>query len=295
MAAIGKDKSENTLTDNYQDGKTILPLREYRRQQRAAERKRQQAQADAQAQEEAEAEQRFKRMEEEYQSKLREWKKQCAKMQQEQARAFAQQVEREMAALKNAATQRYDQIVRENDRIISEQQKRQADAESTLAKLGVLKLAEKAQQKRVIREAKEAISSAMAAKEAAKEACDREQREAEEQVSNAEPRIRDEVAQAYPIPQKQEISKEDLRLLQEAECERFVAYLAAIKLKPCTLAEIMEQISPEIRKFSIFGPPDEPLSMAKMTTVMRQLEAMGYVVKNTEKRHTYYTVVIAPW
>lgn len=289
MSEIGGDDSEMSVADDYRDEKAILPLREYRRQQRAAERKARQMQADAQAQEKAEEEQRLKRMEEEYQSKLDEWETQCAKMQQEQERAFAQQVAREMAALKNAAKQRYDQVVLENDRIISEQQKRQADAEATLAKLGVLKLTEKARQKRVIREAEEAISSAVAAKDAAKEVYDREQRDAEEQVAKAEPRIREDITRAYPLPQKP-LSPEERRQLQEYQ--KFAAYLRDIMHdKQFTAYEVWEQLSPEIEELSIFGSPYESVSIRKLAIVLGKLAELGLVEKSTEKRRNYYAVM----
>lgn len=291
VAAFEGVPMDTSIADTYRSEKCILPLREYRRQQRAAERKRRQMQVDAQAQEKTEEEQRFKRMEDEYHSKLEEWKTQCAKMQQEQERAFAEQVAREMAALKNAAKQRYDQVVLENDRIISEQRKRQKDAEAALSVLGILKLVEKAQQKRVIREAEEAISSAKAAKEAAKEDCAREQREAEEQITKAEPRIREEVARAYPLPQSPEIPKEDLELLQEGEYRQFAAYLRDLTHgEPWALSEIMEKITPKIRELSIFGPLDKPLSVPKLAYILERLTWSGTVEKTTRQRRTYYIV-----
>ena len=65
-AALGGDRSEMTVEEDYQDEKPILPLREYRRQQRAAERKKHQAELERNQEEVNARRQREKDAEEAY-------------------------------------------------------------------------------------------------------------------------------------------------------------------------------------------------------------------------------------
>lgn len=58
-----------------------------------------------------------------------------------------------------------------------------------------MKLVEKARQKKMIREAEEAIASAKAAQKAAEEACTKELSEVEEKVANAKIHIQAEIEQ----------------------------------------------------------------------------------------------------
>ena len=210
-AALGGDRSEMTVEDDYQNEKPILPLREYRRQQRATERKKRQADAERKKQasierqerrqrEAEEKEQRIKNAQAEYEAAIVRWKEQTEKAERDRKRALKHRLEQEEKRLRDTATQQRDAAVRENDRAISNQEKIIRDAEQTLAGLGVLKLAEKARQKKMIREAEEIIATAKAARKAAEDTCTQELGEVEEKIKNAKKRIQAEVEQTYPLP-----------------------------------------------------------------------------------------------
>ena len=136
-AALGGDRSEMTVEDDYQNEKPILPLREYRRQQRAAERKKRQAkESEAERRKQAyaerhermqreaeEKEQRIQNAQAEYEAAMAQWRNQTEKAERDRKRALEQRLKQEEKNLRDEATQRRNAAVRENNRIIAEQEK----------------------------------------------------------------------------------------------------------------------------------------------------------------------------
>lgn len=303
VAAIGRDKSELAVTDDYQDEKPILPLREYRRQQRAAEREKRQADAERKKQanierqerrqrEAEEKEQRIKSAQAEYEAAIVRWKEQTEKAERDRKRALKHRLEQEEKRLRDTATQQRDAAIRKNDRAISNQEKIIRDAEQTLAGLGALKLAEKARQKKLIREAEEIIATAKAARKAAEDACTRELGEVEEKIKKGKERIQAEVEQAYPLPKKPKMSPEVECSLRAGEQEKLYKFLTRQFGfgKNLTLQDILETVPQDYIDFSVFDPKDEPLTIRKLASVMKPLVDSGRVIKLTEKRRVYYVI-----
>lgn len=302
-AALGGDRSEMTVEDDYQNEKPILPLREYRRQQRATERKKRQADAERKKQasierqerrqrEAEEKEQRIKNAQAEYEAAIVRWKEQTEKAERDRKRALKHRLEQEEKRLRDTATQQRDAAVRENDRAISNQEKIIRDAEQTLAGLGVLKLAEKARQKKMIREAEEIIATAKAARKAAEDTCTQELGEVEEKIKNAKKRIQAEVEQTYPLPEKPKMSPEVECSLRAGEQEKLYKFLTRQFGfgKNLTLQDILETVPQDYIDFSVFDPKDEPLTIRKLASVMKPLVDSGRLIKLTEKRRIYYVI-----
>lgn len=302
-AGIGGDNSEMDVIDDYQDEKPVLPLREYRRQQRAEERKKCQADAERKKQasierqerrqrEAEEKEQRIKNAQAEYEVAIVRWKEQTEKAERDRKRALKHRLEQEEKRLRDTATQQRDAAVRENDRAISNQEKIIRDAEQTLAGLGALKLAEKARQKKMIREAEEIIATAKAARKAAENTCTQELGEVEEKIKNAKKRIQAEVEQTYPLPEKPKMSPEVECSLRAGEQEKLYKFLTRQFGfgKNLTLQDILETVPQDYIDFSVFDPKDEPLTIRKLALVMKPLADSGRVIKLTEKRRVYYVI-----
>ena len=305
-AGIGGDNSEMAVIDDYQDEKPILPLREYRRQQRAAERKKRQAEqleAERRKQAYAERHERMQREAEEqelriwnaqveYGVAMARWKEETEKTNRDRKRTLEQRLKQEEKNLRDAAAQRRDTSVRENNHIISEQGKIKQNAEQTLAELGALKLVEKARQKKMIREAEEAIASAKAAQKAATDTCTQELSEVEEKVANAKMHIQAEIERTYPLPEKPKMSPEVERSLRAGEQEKFYKFLTRQfgYGKNLTLQDILEAEPQNSIDFSLFAPKDEPLTLQKLASVMKSLVDSGRVIKLTEKRRVYYVI-----
>ena len=302
-AALGGDRSEMTVEDDYQNEKPILPLREYRRQQRATERKKCQADAERKKQasierqerrqrEAEEKEQRIKNAQAEYEAAIVRWKEQTEKAERDRKRALKYRLEQEEKRLRDTATQQRDAAVRENDRAISNQEKIIRDAEQTLAGLGALKLAEKARQKKMIREAEEIIATAKAARKAAEDTYTQELGEVEEKIKNAKKRIQAEVEQTYPLPEKPKMSPEVECSLRAGEQEKLYKFLTRQFGfgKNLTLQDILETVPQDYIDFSVFDPKDEPLTIRKLASVMKPLVDSGRLIKLTEKRRIYYVI-----
>ena len=305
-AGIGGDNSEMDVIDDYQDEKPILPLREYRRQQRAAERKKRQAkESEAERRKQAyaerhermqreaeEKEQRIQNAQAEYEAAMTRWKEQTEKAERDRKRALEQRLKQEEKNLRDEATQRRNAAVRENNRIIADQEKFGKSAEQTLAGLGALKLVEKARQKKMIQEAEEAIASAKAAQKAAEEACTKELSEVEEKVANAKIHIQAEIEQTYPLPEKPKMSSEiecSLRAGEQEKLYKFLTHQFGFG-KNLTLQDILETVPQDYIDFSVFDPKDEPLTIRKLASVMKPLVDSGRVIKLTEKRRIYYVI-----
>ena len=302
-ATISDDKSELGVMDDYLHEKPILPLREYRRQQRAEDRKKRQADAERKKQasierqerrqrEAEEKEQRIKNAQAEYEAAIVRWKEQTEKAERDRKRALKHRLEQEEKRLRDTATQQRDAAVRENDRAISNQEKIIRDAEQTLAGLGALKLAEKARQKKMIREAEEIIATAKAARKAAEDTCTQELGEVEEKIKNAKKRIQAEVEQTYPLPEKPKMSPEVECSLRAGEQEKLYKFLTRQFGfgKNLTLQDILETVPQDYIDFSVFDPKDEPLTIRKLASVMKPLVDSGRVIKLTEKRRVYYVI-----
>ena len=305
-AALGGDRSEMTVEDDYQNEKPILPLREYRRQQRAAERKKRQAkESEAERRKQAyaerhermqreaeEKEQRIQNAQAEYEAAMAQWRNQTEKAERDRKRALEQRLKQEEKNLRDEATQRRNAAVRENNRIIAEQEKLRKNAEQTISGLGALKLVEKARQKKMIREFEEAIASAKAAQKAAEEACTKELSEVEEKVANAKIHIQAEIEQTYPLPEKPKMSPEVECSLRAGEQEKLYKFLTRQFGfgKNLTLQSILETVPQDYIDFSVFDPKDEPLTIRKLASVMKPLVDSGRVIKLTEKRRIYYVI-----
>lgn len=302
-AGIGGDNSEMDVIDDYQNEKPVLPLREYRRQQRAEERKKRQADAERKKQasierqerrqrEAEEKEQRIQNAQAEYEAAMAQWREQTEKAERDRKRALEQRLKQEEKTLQDAAAQRRDAAVRENNHIISEQGKIKQNAEQTLAELGSLKLVEKARQKKIIREAEEIIATAKAARKAAEDTCTQELGEVEEKIKNAKKRIQAEVKQAYPLPQKPKMSPEVECSLRAGEQEKLYKFLTRQFGfgKNFTLQDILETVPQDAIDFSMFEPKNEPLTLQKIASIMRRFVDSGRVIKLTEKRRVYYVI-----
>lgn len=302
-ATISDDKSELGVMDDYLHEKPILPLREYRRQQRAEERKKRQADAERKKQasierqerrqrEAEEKEQRIQNAQAEYEAAMAQWREQTEKAERDRKRALEQRLKQEEKTLQDAAAQRRDAAVRENNHIISEQGKIKQNAEQTLAELGSLKLVEKARQKKIIREAEEIIATAKAARKAAEDTCTQELGEVEEKIKNAKKRIQAEVKQAYPLPQKPKMSPEVECSLRAGEQEKLYKFLTRQFGfgKNFTLQDILETVPQDAIDFSMFEPKNEPLTLQKIASIMRRFVDSGRVIKLTEKRRVYYVI-----
>ena len=302
-AGIGGDNSEMDVIDDYQNEKPVLPLREYRRQQRADERKKRQADAERKKQasierqerrqrEAEEKEQRIQNAQAEYEAAMAQWREQTEKAERDRKRALEQRLKQEEKTLQDAAAQRRDAAVRENNHIISEQGKIKQNAEQTLAELGSLKLVEKARQKKIIREAEEIIATAKAARKAAEDTCTQELGEVEEKIKNAKKRIQAEVKQAYPLPQKPKMSPEVECSLRAGEQEKLYKFLTRQFGfgKNFTLQDILETVPQDAIDFSMFEPKNEPLTLQKIASIMRRFVDSGRVIKLTEKRRVYYVI-----
>ena len=305
-ATISDDKSELGVIDDYLHEKPILPLREYRRQQRAAERKKRQAkESEAERRKQAyaerhermqreaeEKEQRIQNAQAEYEAAMAQWREQTEKAERDRKRALEQRLKQEEKNLRDEATQRRNAAVRENNRIIAEQEKLRKNAEQTLAGLGALKLVEKARQKKMIREAEEAIASAKAAQKAAEEARTKELSEVEEKVANAKIHIQAEIEQTYPLPEKPKMSPEVECSLRAGEQEKLYKFLTRQFGfgKNLTLQSILETVPQDYIDFSVFDPKDEPLTIRKLASVMKPLVDSGRLIKLTEKRRIYYVI-----
>lgn len=302
-AGIGGDNSEMDVIDDYQNEKPVLPLREYRRQQRAEERKKRQADAERKKQasierqerrqrEAEEKEQRIQNAQAEYEAAMAQWREQTEKAERDRKRALEQRLKQEEKTLQDAAAQRRDAAVRENNHIISEQGKIKQNAEQTLAELGSLKLVEKARQKKIIREAEEIIATAKAARKAAEDTCTQELGEVEEKIKNAKKRIQAEVKQAYPLPQKPKMSPEvecSLRAGEQEKLYKFLTHQFGFG-KNFTLQDILETVPQDAIDFSMFEPKNEPLTLQKIASIMRRFVDSGRVIKLTEKRRVYYVI-----
>ena len=302
-AGIGGDNSEMDVIDDYQNEKPVLPLREYRRQQRAEERKKRQADAERKKQasierqerrqrEAEEKEQRIQNAQAEYEAAMAQWREQTEKAERDRKRALEQRLKQEEKTLQDAAAQRRDAAVRENNHIISEQGKIKQNAEQTLAELGSLKLVEKARQKKIIREAEEIIATAKAARKAAEDTCTQELGEVEEKIKNAKKRIQAEVKQAYPLPPKPKMSPEVECSLRAGEQEKLYKFLTRQFGfgKNFTLQDILETVPQDAIDFSMFEPKNEPLTLQKIASIMRRFVDSGRVIKLTEKRRVYYVI-----
>ena len=305
-ATISDDKSELGVIDDYLHEKPILPLREYRRQQLAAERKKRQAkESEAERRKQAyaerhermqreaeEKEQRIQNAQAEYEAAMAQWRNQTEKAERDRKRALEQRLKQEEKNLRDEATQRRNAAVRENNHIIADQEKFRKSAEQTLAGLGALKLVEKARQKKMIQEAEEAIASAKAAQKAAEEACTKELSEVEEKVANAKIHIQAEIEQTYPLPEKPKMSPEVECSLRAGEQEKLYKFLTRQFGfgKNLTLQSILETVPQDYIDFSVFDPKDEPLTIRKLASVMKPLVDSGRVIKLTEKRRIYYVI-----
>lgn len=312
-ATISDDKSELGVIDDYLHEKPILPLREYRRQQCAEERKKRQADAERKKQanierqerrqrEAEEKEQRIKNAQAEYEAAIVRWKEQTEKAERDRKRALKHRLEQEEKRLRDTATQQRDAAVRKNDRAISNQEKIIRDAEQTLAGLGALKLAEKARQKKLIREAEEIIATAKAARKAAEDACTRELGEVEEKIKKAKERIQAEVEQAYPLPQKPNVPSELTASLCAVEAKKLYELLKRwyasgegryFQSEKVTLQDIMNEMGSQLESidFSVFDPVDEPLTLKKLASVMKWLMDRRLVKQTVDRRRAYYEVV----
>lgn len=305
-AGIGGDNSEMEVIDDYQDEKPILPLREYRRQQRATERKNRQAkESEAERRKQADVEQherrqrgaeekerRIKNAQAEYEAATTRWREQTERAERDRKRALEQRLKQEEKNLRDAAAQRRNAVVRENNRIIAEQEKLRKNAEQTLSGLGALKLVEKARQKKMIREAEETIASAKAAQKAATDTCTQELSEVEEKVANAKMHIQAEIEQTYPLPEKPKMSSEVECSLRADEQEKFYQFLAQRfgRGQKFTLQDILETVPQDAIDFSMFEPKNEPLTLQKIASIMRWFVDSGRVIKLTEKRRIYYVI-----
>ena len=161
-AALGGDRSEMTVEDDYQNEKPILPLREYRRQQRATERKKRQAELERKQKEINARRQREKDAEEAYDTALMQWEQQCATTEKKRSELCEQRITEEEKRLKNQADQRHESKSQEISSRLAEQEAVKKEAEQILAALSVFKLVEKNRQKKAIQEASAAIEAAKA-------------------------------------------------------------------------------------------------------------------------------------
>ena len=223
---------------------------------------------------------------------MAQWREQTEKAERDRKRALEQRLKQEEKNLQDAAAQRRDAAVRENNHIIADQEKFRKSAEQTLAGLGALKLVEKARQKKMIQEAEEAIASAKAAQKAAEEACTKELSEVEEKVANAKIHIQAEIEQTYPLPEKPKMSSEVECSLRAGEQEKLYKFLTRQFGfgKNLTLQDILETVPQDYIDFSVFDPKDEPLTIRKLASVMKPLVDSGRLIKLTEKRRVYYVI-----
>lgn len=239
-----------------------------------------------------EKEQRIQNAQAEYEAAMAQWREQTEKAERDRKRALEQRLKQEEKNLQDAAAQRRDAAVRENNHIIADQEKFRKSAEQTLAGLGALKLFEKARQKKMIREAEEIIATAKAARKAAEDTCTQELGEAEEKIKNAKKRIQAEVEQTYPLPEKPKMSPEVECSLRAGEQEKLYTFLTRQFGfgKNLTLQGILETVPQDYIDFSVFDPKDEPLTIRKLASVMKPLVDSGRVIKLTEKRRVYYVI-----
>ena len=245
--------------------------------------------------EQEEEERRFKEAEDKYGQILREWKAQCEKVKETRERRLHQCIEERKRSLKDAAMRRHDQAAGECEQIISKQERMKVAAEQTIAELGAWKFIERIQQKRVIRNAQAAIASAKTARETAEDTFKCELRAVQGLLIEETARIRIEVEQKYPLPEKPLIPLEVQKTIQTREYQQFYEYLhnfcSGERLSISEISRIMNQMEPKIRSFSIFAPQDEPLTTQRLAAIMRVLVENGFVSKIIEKRRVCYLIL----
>ena len=279
-AGIGGDNSEMDVIDDYQDEKPILPLREYRRQQRAAERKKRQAELERKQKEINARRQREKDAEEAYDTALMQWEQQCATTEKKRSELCEQRITEEEKRLKNQADQRHESKSQEISSRLAEQ-----EAEQTLAALSVFKLVEKNRQKKAIQEASAAIEAAKAEQSEADAAYKRDLEESERQLVKLRSQFAKEAARTFPIPEKPQMSPDVVRRKAvgqyEPLCDWLISHFGNEKFKLVDAVDMLNQTG-DVNRIPFLNVSSYGMSSQKFALILHTLEKNGIAEKRTD-------------
>ena len=277
-AGIGGDNSEMDVIDDYQDEKPILPLREYRRQQRAAERKKRQAELERKQKEINARRQREKDAEEAYDTALMQWEQQCATTEKKRSELCEQRITEEEKRLKNQADQRHESKSQEISSRLAEQ-------EQTLAALSVFKLVEKNRQKKAIQEASAAIEAAKAEQSEADAAYKRDLEESERQLVKLRSQFAKEAARTFPIPEKPQMSPDVVRRKAvgqyEPLCDWLISHFGNEKFKLVDAVDMLNQTG-DVNRIPFLNVSSYGMSSQKFALILHTLEKNGIAEKRTD-------------
>lgn len=284
-AALGGDRSEMTVEDDYQNEKPILPLREYRRQQRATERKKRQAELERKQKEINARRQREKDAEEAYDTALVQWEQQCATTEKKRSELCEQRITEEEKRLKNQADQRHESKSQEISSRLAEQEAVKKEAEQTLAALSVFKLVEKNRQKKAIQEASAAIEAAKAEQSEADAAYKRDLEESERQLVKLRSQFAKEAARTFPIPEKPQMSPDVVRRKAvgqyEPLCDWLISHFGNEKFKLVDAVDMLNQTG-DVNRIPFLNVSSYGMSSQKFALILHTLEKNGIAEKRTD-------------
>lgn len=284
-AGIGGDNSEMDVIDDYQDEKPVLPLREYRRQQRATERKKRQAELERKQKEINARRQREKDAEEAYDTALMQWEQQCATTEKKRSELCEQRITEEEKRLKNQADQRHESKSQEISSRLAEQEAVKKEAEQTLAALSVFKLVEKNRQKKAIQEASAAIEAAKAEQSEADAAYKRDLEESERQLVKLRSQFAKEAARTFPIPEKPQMSPDVVRRKAvgqyEPLCDWLISHFGNEKFKLVDAVDMLNQTG-DVNRIPFLNVSSYGMSSQKFALILHTLEKNGIAEKRTD-------------
>ena len=284
-AALGGDRSEMTVEDDYQNEKPILPLREYRRQQRVTERKKRQAELERNQKEVNARRQREKDAEEAYDAAMKQWEQQCATTERKRSELCKQRIKEEEKRLRDQANQRRERKSQELSHRLAEQEAVKKEAEQTLAALSVFKLVEKNRQKKAIQEASAAIEAAKAAQIEADAVYKRDLEESERLLTKLSSRFAEEAVRIFPMPEKPQMSPDVARRKAvgkyEHLCDWLISHFGNEEFRLVDAANKLNQTG-DVNRIPFLNVTGGAISTQELAYFLLELEKSGVAEKRTD-------------
>lgn len=284
-AGIGGDNSEMDVIDDYQDEKPVLPLREYRRQQRATEREKKRTELENEQEKVNARKQREKDAEEAYDTALKQWEQQCATIERKRSELCKQRIKEEEKRLRDQANQRRERKSRELSRRLAEQKAVKKEAEQTLAELSVFKLAEKNRQKKIIQEIVTVIEAAKAAQIEADAVYKRDLEESERLLTKLSSRFAEEAVRTFPMPEKPQMSPDVARRKAvgkyEHLCDWLISHFGNEEFRLVDAANKLNQTG-DVNRIPFLNVTGGAISTQELAYFLLELEKSGVAEKRTD-------------
>lgn len=255
------------------------------------DRSQEKAKAEAEAKAKAEAEEKRKQEEAmaDYEQKYAQWKKNCEEVEKNREKMISRLCEDEKRKLIANAEKDHAHQAKYLGKNIQDLEKRKASAEATLSSLGFFKFKQKREQRAIIAELNDELSTANASLAENEETYQNAISNADETVEKKKKDFQTRAAQKHPMPNKpikpavpsnpikpvMPSKPTALELANEGIKQEILAFLASNPNACYTAEEIAEKVFPE-------------LSNQKVTSLLSELTAKGKIVRTYEKRKAYF-------